>query len=160
MAVKKLISSFPAAPADQTRYVLNLEKRADENKIQISILAKLIKYVDSAANYSINGSYAEKTVKNTKLKYYEVVMGKLVAKEKAVSTKSGAKTAQYINFSRRKLIPYSSKTPLVVYVPRGVVLKYQVLGPTTAAKAVKGKSATVNGITYSILKEGVLQTAS
>lgn len=160
MGVKKLISSFPAAPAGQTRYVLNLDKKTDESKIQVSILAKLQKYVDNAANYSINGSYTEKTVKNTNLKYYEVVMGKLEAKEKAVSTKSGAKTAQYVSFSRRKLIPYSSKTPLVVYVPRGVVLKYQVLGPTTAAKAVKGKSVTVNRITYSILKEGVLQTPS
>lgn len=160
MAVKKTTSSFPAPAAGQKRYVLHLDKRTNEKKLQVSILAKVKKHVDSAANYSINGSYTEKTVKNSNLKYYEVSAGKLVAKTKAVSTKAGTKTDQYVSYSRRKLISYSSKEPVVVYVPRGVVLKYQILSPTTAAKAVKGKSATVNGIVYSILDEGVVKTTS
>ena len=119
------LAAFPAATADQTRHVIRLPERANEDDYKVELIVGRTQMVDCNL-HSLGGAIETRTAQGWGYDYF--VVGKL---DQGVSTLMGCpdntlKEAFVRGGGAPTLIRYNSRLPVVVYAPHDVEVRYRV----------------------------------
>lgn len=128
----KLLGDFPKTIDGYDRYVIYPKKTKSEDNLKIEIMPGKVMEVDCNIQ-RLMGTIQEKDVQGFGYTYYV-----FESNGQATSTLMFCPDPKKEKFvtGETKLIDYNSKLPVVVFVPKGMELKYKVW------KAEKEKSAT------------------
>lgn len=123
-AIKNLKAYDKVQLEGMERYVIYLDKKADESQFSIELIAGKTMEVDCNI-YRLLGKFEEKTVEGWGYNYYV-----FETEGQAVSTLmaclDGKKTEKFITPGEGLKVRYNSRLPIVVYLPKGYGLKYKV----------------------------------
>ncbi|WP_421731020.1 serine protease inhibitor ecotin [Brevundimonas sp.] len=119
------LTAFPAATADQARYVIRLPERANEDDFKVELIVGRTQMVDCNL-HSLGGAIETRTAQGWGYDYF--VVSKL---DQGVSTLMGCpdstlKEAFVRGGGAPTLIRYNSRLPVVVYAPHDVEVRYRV----------------------------------
>ena len=119
------LTAFPAAGADETRYVIRLPERANEDDYKVELIVGRTQMVDCNL-HSLGGSIETRTAHGWGYDYF--VVSKL---DQGVSTLMGCpdntlKEAFVRGGGAPMLVRYNSRLPVVVYAPRDVEVRYRI----------------------------------
>lgn len=127
MPIKPLkdIAPYPEANAEQTRYAIYLLPKDNEHDYKVELVIGKNMMTDSCNRYFLGGKIEEKDLKGWGYSYYVVE-----SSGQAASTMMGChdkKTQEkFVAISTESLTRYNSKLPIVVYVPKGMIVKYRI----------------------------------
>ncbi|KEG10546.1 ecotin [Trypanosoma grayi] len=124
---------YPAPTADQKRLVIFLDERGAEEKreFKLQLIPGRVETVDATNRHFIAGDVKEETINGWGYTYYVVHMGEL-AGTLMTSMPGDTPKPRFVAMVNKPLIPYNSKLPVVVYVPKDAELHYRVWAPTKA----------------------------
>lgn len=131
------LEAFPPAEPGMVRYVLKLDSQMDESDLKVELTAGKTVEVDAVNTYFFSGSIEAVTVEGWGFTRYVVrdlgpMGGTLMAPDPAAP-----KIARFIPLGGEPtLLRYSSRVPLVLYVPEGTEVKYRLWRADPEAKAV------------------------
>jgi ecotin len=121
------MKAFPAAEEGMTRYVLNLPKLDEEPAFKVELIIGKTVEVDPANRYFFGGKIESETIKGWGFtRYIMRELGPMGGTLRASITQQ-PKEERFVTIGGDPyLIRYNSRLPLVVYVPKGVEVKYRV----------------------------------
>lgn len=127
------LKAFPETIDGMDRYVIYLDKKKNENLLKVEILPGKVMEVD-CNNHRLMGKIEEKDVAGWGYTYFS-----FDSNGQAVSTMMSCPDPKKMEFvyGESKLINYNSKLPIVVYVPKGIELKYKIWSAGKEKAAVK-----------------------
>lgn len=115
--------AYPAAQPGYVKNVIVLPKKNNEEAYKVELYAGLIQEVD-CNNHSMLGVIEEKLLDGYGYTYYNVK-----TEERILSTRKGCpdqkKTTKFIS-TQPLIIRYNSNTPIVIYTPKDVQVRYKV----------------------------------
>jgi ecotin len=133
----KYLKAFPAASEGMTRFVLELphKERDEEGEFLVELIVGKTIETDGVNKYFIGGTLAEQPLKGWGFTYYEVKKLGPVGSTK-IGVPPGTPTVTKFVSGPKKMIPYNSRVPIVIYIPEGAELKYRIFkaGKTIAVK--------------------------
>lgn len=119
-----ILKPFPAAEANETRYVIELPKLADEDNVKVQLIAGKTIEVD-CNNHRFGGEISEENLEGWGYNFYRV--SELTG---PMSTLMGcgeeSKHDEFVTMGDSPLIRYNSKLPIVIYAPKDVTVKYKI----------------------------------
>jgi ecotin len=119
------LSAYPAASADQTRHVIRLPTRPNEDDLKLELIVGKTQTVDCNI-HRLGGSIETRTAEGWGYDYFVVsdlgqgmstLMGCPPNSTKQAFARGGGEPT---------LIRYNSRLPVVVYAPRDVEVRYRV----------------------------------
>lgn len=118
------LGSFPAPAADYERHVIRLPVGNYENNLKIELLPGKVQEADCNPQH-YTGLFQEKTLEGWGYNYYE-----LSELDGPISTKMACpdeqQTLQFVPVhSNGSLLQYNSRLPVVVYLPKGLELRWR-----------------------------------
>jgi ecotin len=132
------MKAFPPAEEGMVRYVLQLPKQADESAFRVEIIVGKTVQVDEQNRYFFGGKIEAETIKGWGFTRYKVSrLGPMAGTRMAVDP-NAPKVARFITLGGDPyIIRYSSRLPIVVYVPEGVEVRYRIWTAGTEVKAIE-----------------------
>lgn len=131
------LKAFPATSEGMTRFVLELpnKERDEENAFLVELLVGKTIETDGINEYFIGGTIAEQPLKGWGFTYYEIKKLGPVGSTK-IAVPAGKPAVTKFVSGPKKMIPYNSRVPIVIYVPEGAEVKYRIFeaGKTMAVK--------------------------
>ena len=120
-AVKNL-KPYPETIDSLERYVIFVDKQADESLFEVELVAGKVLEAD-CNNHRLIGSFTESTVQGWGYNYYVFeTEGNIIS---TMMMCPGAKTEKFIA-GESLSVRYNSRLPIVVYLPKGYELKYKI----------------------------------
>lgn len=118
------LKPFPEATADETRYVIELPKLANEEAVKVQLIAGKTIEVDCNLQ-SFGGQISEETVEGWGYGYYKVsdLTGPMST---LMGCPEDSKHDAFVQMQDSPLVRYNSKLPLVIYAPKDVEVKYRI----------------------------------
>lgn len=119
-------SIFPPASSGEKQYIINLPAKKDESKFQVVIEFGRVVSVDCNTHFFTGGS-----LERLNLDGYGYVYYKFSDEDSnLISTKMACpdykNQDEFVKFSHKISTFYSSQTPLVIYTPSSVKLRYKI----------------------------------
>lgn len=116
------LKPFPEKIGDMERQVIFLEQRADESLFMIEIIAGIYKEAD-CNRHTLAGQFKENVLEGWGYNYYVFETNGQIA-----STRMMCHEPETIKFiaGQGEILRYNSRMPLVVYLPKDIMLKYRV----------------------------------
>lgn len=116
------LKPYPEKIGDMERQVIFLEQRADESLFKIEIIAGIYKEAD-CNRHTLTGQFKESVLEGWGYNYYVFETNAQIA-----STRMMCHEPETIKFitGQGEILRYNSRMPLVVYLPKGIELKYRV----------------------------------
>lgn len=119
----KELANFPEAKPGMVRYVIFLDKKSDEDLYKVELIPGKIMKVD-CNKHTLMGRTEEKELEGWGYNFYEfssegktvstlMACPQVVNKEKFISSES-------------TIVRYNSNLPIVIYAPKGYVIKYKI----------------------------------
>ena len=132
------LKAFPPAEKGMVRYVLQLQRQADESAFKVELIVGKTVQVDEQNRYFFGGKIEEETVKGWGFTRYKVSrLGPMAGTLMAVDP-NAPKVARFITIGGDPyIIRYNSRVPIVVYVPEGVEVRYRIWTAGTEVKAIE-----------------------
>jgi len=132
------MKAFPPADQGKIRYVLQLPAQDDESAFKVELIAGKTVPVDEKNKYFFGGTIKEETIKGWGFPRYIVSeLGPMAGTRMAIDP-NAPKVARFITLGGDPyLIRYNSRLPIVVYVPKGVEVRYRIWTAGAEAKAMK-----------------------
>jgi ecotin len=134
------MKAFPQADEGMSRYVISLPAENHEELLKVEVLVGKREVLDPANRYFYGGVLEQKTVEGWGYDYFILkslgpMAGTLMAIDPNVP-----KVERFITLGGDPLLHrYNSRLPLVVYVPKGVEVRYRIWrGDNTVINAPKG----------------------
>lgn len=121
-AVKNL-KPYPAVIDSLERYVIYLDQKADESLFEIELIAGKTMMVD-CNRHSLMGSFKEETLQGWGYNYYVFETNNHIASTMMMCL-DNTKTEKFVK-SEPISVRYNSRLPIVVYLPKGIELKYKI----------------------------------
>lgn len=121
-AIKNL-KPYPEVIDSLERYVIYLDQKADESLFEIELIAGKKMMVD-CNRHNLMGSFKKETLQGWGYDYYVFETNNHVASTMMMCAEN-TKTEKFItgeSISTR----YNSRLPIVVYLPKGIELKYRI----------------------------------
>ncbi|MFG0633588.1 serine protease inhibitor ecotin [Pseudomonas sp. xss_2] len=135
-ATLKDVAPYPEAEQGFTRQVIHLPAQADESAHKLEILAGKTLEVD-CNRQRLAGTLEEKTLEGWGYSYYrlEKVGGPVST---LMACPDGKKTKAFVPvIGEGFMLRYNSKLPVVVYVPKGVEVRYRVWSASEKVETAK-----------------------
>lgn len=118
------LAAFPAAEAGQTRHVINLPSRSDEDAMKVELIVGKTQTVDCNQHH-FGGALQERTAEGWGYNYY--VLDRLGAGASTLmGCPAGSEREAFVRSSSETLVRYNSRLPLVVYTPQDVQVRYRI----------------------------------
>ena len=120
------LKAFPAPEEGMVRYVLQLPAQEEESRYQVELSVGKTVELDEANRYFFGGKIEDETIQGWGFTRYIVrnlgpMAGTLIAVDPNLP-----KVRRFVALGGDPyLIRYNSKLPVVVYVPKGVEVRYQ-----------------------------------
>lgn len=134
------MKAFPQADEGMSRYVISLPAENHEELLKVEVLVGKREVLDPANRYFYGGVLEQQTVAGWGYDYFILkslgpMAGTLMAIDPNVP-----KVERFITLGGDPLLHrYNSRLPLVVYVPKGVEVRYRIWrGDNTVINAPKG----------------------
>jgi len=120
------LKAYPEAEEGMIRHVLQLEPKEDESILKIQlILGKHVK-IDASNRYFFSGTIETKAVEGWGYSYHILPkIGPMAGTLMAVAPDAPKKKRFITLGGEPNLLRYNSKLPVVVYAPKGVVVRYR-----------------------------------
>ena len=122
----KYLKAFPPAAESMERYVIELphKERGEDGRFKVEIMVGKEMSTDGVNNVRLSATIEAKPLKGWGFTYYEVAkFGPTASTLMAVPPG----TKPQIKFlSTSKTIPYNSRVPIVVYVPKDGEVRYRI----------------------------------
>lgn len=116
------LKPYPEAIDSLERYVIYLDKQADESLFDIELIAGKTMEVD-CNRHRLMGQFSEETVQGWGYNYYVFeTEGQIMS---TMMMCPAPKTKKFVS-GESLSVRYNSRLPLVVYLPKGYELKYKV----------------------------------
>jgi ecotin len=132
------MKAFPPPEAGMIRYVLQLQKQADETDFKVELIVGKIVEVDEKNQYFFGGIIREETIKGWGFPRYILrELGPMAGTLMAVDPNT-PKVNRFITLGGEPhLIRYNSRLPIVVYVPEGVKVRYRIWSAGSESKVMQ-----------------------
>lgn len=130
---KKNLEAYPAATETMNRYVIFLDKKANENNFKVEVIAGKIMEVD-CNKATLIGKLEEKTLEGWGYTYLDFETKGVVATTKMLCP-DAKKTKKFVS-AQPIMLDYNSRLPIVVYAPKGYDVQYKIW---TAGKTIEAK---------------------
>lgn len=117
------ISMFPTSKEGMSRFIIQLEAKENEKDFKVEIYAGKMAEID-CNTYNLLGDFEQMNLKGWGYSFYNFNSNGMI-----VGTRKGCPESskhQAFVSSTSKLIRYNSKLPIVVYLPKGIELKYKI----------------------------------
>ena len=133
-----IMKAFPPAGTGMARYVLQLPKLDDESTARVELIVGKTVQVDEANMYFFGGKIERETIKGWGYTCYWVKkIGPMAGTLMGVDP-NAPKVDRFITLGGEPdLIRYSSRMPVVVYVPVGVEVRYRIWTAAAEMKAMQ-----------------------
>ena len=121
------MKAFPPAENGMVRYVLHLPKLDNESGFKVELIVGKTVQVDKENRYFFGGKIEKETIKGWGYPRYVVsALGPMGGTLMAVDP-NAPKVDRFVTIGGEPyLIRYNSRLPIVVYVPEGVEVRYQI----------------------------------
>ncbi len=121
------MKAFPQAEEGMVRYVLQLPKQHDESVLKVELIVGKTVQVDEVNTYFFGGHIEKETIKGWGYQRYTVnKIGPMGGTLMAVDP-NAPKVDRFITLGGEPyFIRYNSRLPIVVYVPKGVEIRYRI----------------------------------
>lgn len=116
------LKPYPEKLGEMERHVIFLEQRADESLFKIEIIAGIYKEADCNL-HTLAGKFKESVLEGWGYNYYEFETNGQITSTRMMCYEP--ETMKFIS-GQGEIVRYNSRLPLVVYLPKGIVLKYRV----------------------------------
>jgi ecotin len=122
-----VMKAFPPAEEGMIRHVLQLPKQDDESVFRVELVVGKTVAVDEANTYFFGGQIEKEMIKGWGYPRYTVKkLGPMGGTLMAVDPKA-PKVERFITLGGDPyFIRYNSRLPIVVYVPKGVEVRYRI----------------------------------
>ena len=120
----KDISMFPEAPEGFKKVVIHLTEKKKENLLKVEFTVGKNVTVDKCNTFFLMGEIKEKDLTNWGYSYYNFTSDGNVAGTK-MGCNDDTKVEKFIT-GQSKTIDYNSKSPIVIYIPNEMQVKYRV----------------------------------
>jgi ecotin len=132
------MKAFPPPDHGMVRYVLQLQKQADETDFKVELIVGKTVEVDEKNQYFFGGNIQEETIKGWGFPRYILrELGPLAGTLMAVDP-NAPKVNRFITLGGEPhLIRYNSRLPIVVYVPEGVKVRYRIWSAGSESKVMQ-----------------------
>ena len=132
------LKAYPPADKDKVRHVLQLPAQDDESVFKVELIVGKTVQVDKENNYFFGGAIKEENIKGWGFTRYIVSKLGPMAGTLMTTDPSAPKVHRFIKLSGEPyFIRYNSRLPIVVYVPKGVEVRYRIWSAKANAKAIK-----------------------
>lgn len=127
MPVKPLkdIAPYPEANAEQTRYAIYLHQKENEQDYKVELIIGKNMMTDSCNRYLLGGKIEEKELQGWGYSYY-VVESTGQAASTLMACNDDKKQENFVAITTETFSRYNSKLPIVVYAPKGMIVKYRI----------------------------------
>ena len=145
-----IMKAFPPAEEGMVRFVLQLPKQEDESVFKVELIVGKTVQVDEKNRYFFAGKIENETIKGWGYtRYYVSKLGPMAGTLMAVDP-NVPKVSKFITLAGEPyIIRYNSRMPIVVYVPKGVEVRYRIWTTGAEVKAMQNeKQAAVSGTVY------------
>lgn len=121
------LKAFPPAGEGMVRCVLQLPKEDDESSRRVELIVGQTVETDGQDRYFFAGKIDEETVKGWGFTLYKVEkLGPMAGTLIGVDPQA-PRVSRFVTFGGEPyLIRYNSKLPVVIYVPKGVEVRYRI----------------------------------
>jgi ecotin len=121
------MKAYPPAKKGMVRYVLQPPKQENESDFKVEILVGKTVQIDKENRYFFGGRIEKETIEGWGFPHYVVnTLGPMGGTLMAVDP-NAPKVDRFITIGGEPyLILYNSRLPIVVYVPDGVEVRYQI----------------------------------
>ena len=132
------MKAFPPPENGMVRYVLQLPQQDNESEFKVELLVGKTVQIDEKNQYFFGGKIQEKTIKGWGFPRYLVrELGPMAGTLMAVDP-NAPRVSRFIRLGGEPyLIRYNSRLPIVVYVPKGVEVRYRIWSASSQAKGMK-----------------------
>ena len=132
------MKAFPPAGEGMVRHVLQLPPQADESGFKLELIVGKTVETDAGNRYFFGGRIEEETIKGWGFTRYVVSdLGPLAGTLMAVDP-NAPKVARFVTLGGAPyIIRYNSRLPVVVYVPKGVEVRYRIWTAGAEVKAIE-----------------------
>ncbi|MEB8433450.1 ecotin family protein [Cocleimonas sp. KMM 6892] len=123
----KELNAFPAATAGMERFVISLphKERGEENAFKVELLPGKMMMTDGVNRIRLGTRIESRPLKGWGYTYYEVT-GKDVGMSTMMGVPAGTQSLQTFVSGQPLTIDYNSRLPIVIYVPKGQLVKYRI----------------------------------
>ncbi|MGI9244612.1 MAG: ecotin family protein [Verrucomicrobiales bacterium] len=135
-AEHKYLKAFPPAAGGMERYVIELphKERGEDNNFMVELIVGKEMETDGVNRVHLGGKLETKPLEGWGFTFYEVRRLGPAASTK-VGVPPGTKTVKRFVSGPAMKIPYNSRVPIVVYVPKGAEVRYRVWKASDKAEA-------------------------
>lgn len=121
------MTAFPPAGEGMSRFVITLPSEKDEDRLKVELLVGKNVTLDPGNRYFFAGRLQKETVTGWGYDFFILKsLGPMAGTLMAIDPKI-PKVERFITLGgESELIRYNSRPPLVVYVPKGVEVRYRI----------------------------------
>ena len=133
------LKAFPDANEGMERLVIVLphKERGEEDEFKVELTPGKIMQTDGVNLMRLGSTISPRPLKGWGYTYYEVT-GSDVAMSTMMAVPEGGKTVESFVPGTPLLIPYNSRLPIVIYVPKGYEVRYRIWSAGITKNAEKG----------------------
>ncbi len=127
LAAEDNMKAFPPAEKGMTRHVLELPKMDDESAFKVELIVGKMAMVDTANRHFIGGTIEAETIEGWGVTRYIVHSLGPIGGTLRARVGGPIKEERFVSIGGEPyLIRYNSRLPVVVYTPKGAVVKYRI----------------------------------
>ncbi len=123
----KELKAFPAAKAGMQRFVISLphKERGEEDAFKVELLPGKMMVTDGVNQFRLGTRIESRPLKGWGYTYYEIT-GKETTMSTRVGVPAGSQSIKSFVSGQPLMIRYNSRLPIVIYAPKGQLVKYRV----------------------------------
>lgn len=118
------LQAFPPAGPGQVRRVIRLPVAREENGLRVGIVVGRTMWVDCNRQV-LPARIEERTAEGWGYNYYVVTVGDQTASTR-MACPTNARSRQFVRAADEPLLRYNSQTPLVIFAPTDVEVRYRI----------------------------------
>lgn len=133
------LKAFPDADEGMERLVIVLphKERGEEDGFKVELTPGKTMLTDGVNLMRLGSTIAPSPLKGWGYTYYEVTGSDVAMSTMMAAPEGGQKIERFVP-GTPLLIPYNSRLPIVVYVPKGYEIRYRIWSAGVTEKAEKG----------------------
>ncbi|CAA0125361.1 Ecotin [BD1-7 clade bacterium] len=137
LADKEDIHMFPEADKNQDRFVIRVPEQEDESLFKLEIVASRLQKADCNLR-ALRGELDQESVKGWGYSYYELEDVK-PGPSTMMACPQPAKKRYVPIVGKEFTLRYNSRLPYVIYVPKGIDVKFRIWRTTLNAESASEK---------------------
>ena len=130
----KYLKAFPKAAGGMSRFVIVLpdKTRGQEGAFKVELIVGRMMNTDGVNQMFLSGKLESKPLKGWGFTYYQAKLGPVASS--LIGVPPGTPSVHKFVQGPSQLIRYNSRIPIVVYVPKGVEVRYRIWSATPETK--------------------------